>query len=95
MTLALGYSLSSFLEYLPTAYASVRGPILPIYISAIMIILPKGVNLKVTPVDNPTAPNAETASNSKCSRVAFCVMSKIPVPKKTMNPDTTTIVIAL
>lgn len=41
------------------------GPILPIYIRSIIRNFPAIVKWGVIPVDNPTVPKAETASNSK------------------------------
>jgi len=47
------------------ASASVRVPILPIYMVRIIIVLPAKLNDEVMPVDKPTVPNADISSNKR------------------------------
>lgn len=46
-----------------SAYATPNGPIRPIIMLPMMIILPHALKLAVSPIDSPTVPYAETASN--------------------------------
>src|SRR4030043_732274 len=72
----------------------VRAPNLPKNINKITVILPPTERNGVTPLDNPTVPKAETASNNKSKKGEFSKKVKSSTQKKIKNIEKIKITIA-
>ena len=73
---------------------NIKGATRPMNISNMMMILPSGVKSGVTPVLNPTVPNADTASNTTPSQ--FCEVCTEAAPDSVnISKPTPTMIVAI
>ncbi len=68
-------------------YASVNGPSRPMNINSTIISSPAEDKFPVSPRDNPTVPNADTASNTISNSGAFSVSSKTKIANQVTTAE--------